>query len=90
MNAQQLTAAYNEYVNAVNAANAAINLKNLLSAPAMPEYTPIVAAGKLIADQGLVGALTRLVGAGLQGEYDGTDGDFWRLVAAYVIGAATE
>ena len=89
MNAQQLIAAYNEYAATV-AAMPPVSLNNLFDAPAMPEYTPIVAAGKLIADRGLIGALTCLVGTGLQGEYDGTDGDFKRLVAAHVISAATE
>ena len=89
MNAQQLTAAYNEYAATV-AAMPPVSLNNLLDAPAMPERTPVITAGELLVQHGLTGALTRLVGLGLQGEYDKVDGDFWRLVAAYVIGAATE
>jgi hypothetical protein len=59
--------------------------------PEPPTETPEARAGAMIAEMGLIKALVRCVGLGLSGSFEEpSTGNWWRMVATYVIGAAQE
>jgi hypothetical protein len=58
--------------------------------PEPPTETPEARAGAMVAEMGLTKALVRCVGMGMDGTFETANGDWWRMVATYIIGVASE
>jgi hypothetical protein len=59
--------------------------------PEPPVETPEARAGAMVGEMGLTKALVRCVGMGLNGTFNSPhNGDWWRSVATYIIGVASE